>query len=503
MEAREPRRWQLTDLPGVRGQLHDVAADLASGQNCLWLLPDRLVDEGRADRLYAEALFASSRVLDVPAPAQPEAADGVVDPYRAAGPPEAGLPAFWPDDDLPYLEGYDDGFDLGWPTTTAPGPRHETRDALQDAGPAASLLERMGKELSVEPDRALSRLVAAEPGRQLVVGIRAWAEGDTPAGRGSGIQRVFHAVTAAVKEAGLPPGERPLLFVAARLRDLPAGLPDELGLDVANTSVRWWWGAVGRSDTAMVVTPRTAGFRGGPRHESDALRDRVVRTVRAETVVEVSGPDLTLAQRLAEVWDGADHTLLAALTTALADVPGPRAEDCPAGLTQTGARRRPDVGLREAWATGAVAAWEGRLRVHPAAWHAGPRAQARARLDALVSQAQQRVILPWIEDARSGLAVRAMTHLTRPVEALVLDPAFRSSSRGYLSEHPEQAFLEWEVGRLLSAHILGSLALSAEDAALLRLLVHSRNTLAHRGVLSDTRLRELCGELSKADRRRP
>ncbi|MFJ4779682.1 hypothetical protein [Streptomyces sp. NPDC088762] len=500
MSAHEPRSWQLTDLPGARGQIHDVATDLAAGQNCLWLLPDRMVDEGDADRLYGEALFSLPRVLDLPASPEPADGGGAGGPYEREETSEAGHPRPWTDDDLPYLEGYDDGFDLGWPTATPAG--RGMPYAPHDHGPAASLLARIGKELSVEPEQALSRLVVGDNGRQLVVGIRAWAEGDTPAGRGGGIQRLFQTLTAAVKEAGLSPGERPLLFVAARLQDLPGGLPDELGLDVANTSVRWWWGVVGRADTAMVVAPRAAGARRPERRHSDALRDRVVRTVRAEIVVEVSGPDLSLAERLSELWDGKDHSLLGALTSALADVPGPRADVWPRGLAQTGARRKPDAWLREAWAAGAVAAWEGRLRIHPASWHAGPRAQTRARLDALVSQAQQRVVLPWIEDARGRLAARAVAHLTRPVEAVVLDPEFRAS-RGYLRDDPEQAFLEWEVGQLLSAHIKGYLALPAEDAGLLRLLVSSRNALAHRGVLPDTKLHDLCGELSKADRRRP
>ncbi|MEU9035832.1 hypothetical protein AB0D45_13160 [Streptomyces sp. NPDC048352] len=435
-------------------------------------------------------------MLDVPV-AEPDPVDGT---ESSAGPSVAGPAELWPGDDLPYLEGYDDGFDLGWPTPSHAGGG--LRETPSDSGPASSLLTRIGKELSVEADRALPHLVADEHARRLVVGIRAWAEGDTSVGRGGGIQRLFHALAAAVKEAGLPPSERPLLFVVARLRDLPAALPDELGLDGANTSVRWWWGTVGRSDIMVSITSRTSGTRALVRRDSDALRDRIVRAVRAETVVEVAGPDVALAQRLADVWDGADHTLLDALGSALADGPGPAAEDWPRGLTQTGARRKPDVRLREAWATGAVAAWEGRLRMHPSAWHAGPRGQARARLDALVSQAQQRVVLPWIEDARARLATRAMAHLTRPVEAVVFDPRVRPP-QGYLRDHPEQAFLEWEVGRLLSAHIEGTLALPIEDAGLLRLLVSSRNTLAHRGVLRDVRLRELCGELSKADRRRP
>uniref|UniRef100_UPI00278BE640 hypothetical protein n=1 Tax=Streptomyces venezuelae TaxID=54571 RepID=UPI00278BE640 len=169
---------------------------------------------------------------------------------------------------------------------------------------------------------------------------------------------------------------------------------------------------------------------------------------------------------------------------------------------------RPGAELRQAWAAGAVVSWEGRLRAHVGVWHPaapadGPRpapdGDVRARLTALVSQAQQRVLTPWIEEARQRLAVRALGHLNRPVATLVADYADRPPA--YLGGDPERAFLELQVGELLRAHVSGALALPPRDAALLRLLVTTRNVLAHRSVLYDRTLDELCAELSQADLR--
>lgn len=82
---------------------------------------------------------------------------------------------------------------------------------------------------------------------------------------------------------------------------------------------------------------------------------------------------------------------------------------------------------------------------------------------------------------------------------LVADYADRPPA--YLGGDPERAFLELQVGELLRAHVSGALALPPRDAALLRLLVTTRNVLAHRSVLYDRTLDELCAELSQADLR--
>lgn len=97
----------LSELPGVRRQIGRIAADLAAGLHCLWLLPDDLVEGGYAEELHRVALCTSPDRLDVPAPSE-------------LGTPATPLPEFAPEptgwalDDLPLLEDYDDGFDIGW-----------------------------------------------------------------------------------------------------------------------------------------------------------------------------------------------------------------------------------------------------------------------------------------------------------------------------------------------------------------------------------------------------
>lgn len=282
----------------------------------------------------------------------------------------------------------------------------------------------------------MARLVAPGRDRRPVVGIRAWTETEalgappgasTNAPPGAPVERLFRSLAAAVKDAGLPPAERPRLLVVARLRDLPESLPDELRHGLGDTAVHWWWGALGRLDTATAIAPvldHAPGTSGRDRHRhSDPLAERIRRAVRSETVVEVCGPDLELARLLALDWDGAQHTLGAALGRCLARSTGPVPADCPP-LRRIGALLRPGAELRQAWARGAVVSWEGRLRAHVGAWHpAAPAApatgEAEDRLTALVSQAQQRVLTPWIEEARQRLAVRALGHLNRPVATLV------------------------------------------------------------------------------------
>ncbi|WP_371636742.1 hypothetical protein OG988_29510 [Streptomyces zaomyceticus] len=529
------------ELPGVRAQLRGVAADLAAGLNCLWLVTDAMVESGLADELYRGALSAAPVRVDVPppAPAHPH----MTEPEPGPGAGESGGwadtggwadiggwadgdgPAHiggWADaDELPFLDLPDDGFDLdlGWsldgrpPRVPAPrkeptGPRHDPH----------GLLARLGKELSVDADEAVARLVAPGRDRRPVVGIRAWTETEalgappgasTNAPPGAPVERLFRSLAAAVKDAGLPPAERPRLLVVARLRDLPESLPDELRHGLGDTAVHWWWGALGRLDTATAIAPvldHAPGTSGRDRHRhSDPLAERIRRAVRSETVVEVCGPDLELARLLALDWDGAQHTLGAALGRCLARSTGPVPADCPP-LRRIGALLRPGAELRQAWARGAVVSWEGRLRAHVGAWHpAAPAApatgEAEDRLTALVSQAQQRVLTPWIEEARQRLAVRALGHLNRPVATLVAGYSARPPA--YLGRDPERAFLELQVGELLRAHIGGALALPARDAALLRLLVDARNVLAHRSVLYDRTLEELCAELSQADLRAP
>ncbi|MEW2132470.1 hypothetical protein [Streptomyces sp. NPDC005435] len=500
----------LLGLPGVRRQLHSMAADLAAGLNCLWLLPDHLVDTGHAEELYRAALHSAPDRLDIrppevlplPAPRTPETGEAVPGASQHDGDRAWDRDAveIWEGDDawdsLPDLD-FDDGFDIGW-TVAAPVPARPR--PLEHAMP--ELFERLGKELAVSPTEVIERLAVRGSRWRPVVGLRAWCETDEAAsgpsgapapGRGSAVERLLRSLTAAVKEAGLSPSERPRLLVVARLRDLPPSLVDELDRDIATTAVHWWWGTVGRLDTALVVAADRPPSSGGtPEH-------RILKAVREETIAELASFDLALARRLTAEWDGTTRRLDAVLRRCVDSVPAADARACPEALFGRGTPRRPGSLLRQAWARGVVQSWEGRLRHHPARWYAEGTPGEPPELSVAVGQAQQRVVLPWIEDAREQLARLGLGYATRPLGVLVAE--FSARPPADLGNRARQAFLELEVGSLLAAYHGDGIAFPAEELALLKLLVKVRNILSHREALRDHTLRTLCDELTSAHRR--
>ncbi|MFJ3230557.1 hypothetical protein [Streptomyces sp. NPDC086787] len=492
----------LSALPGVGGQLGEIAADLAAGLNCLWLLPDALTGDGQAEELYRAALHTAPDRLDVQPPVAP-AVPAPRAPQRDAPAHRAGTPWNADEDwgDLPGLD-FDDGFDIGWsdaaPVRTAPpvGREHAVPE----------LFERLGKELGCGPGEVAGRLTSRSNRWRPVIGLRAWCEPDDqppqappggPGGatRGAGVERLFRSLTAAVKDAGLPPQERPRLLVVARLRDVPEALTGELDRGIETTAVHWWWGTLGRLDTAMVVAAARDRIPG----RALSLEQRVLAAVREEVVTEVGAFDLGLARRLTAAWDGRADGLAPALRSCLDPELIARAADCPDTGVEAGTRRRPGSSLRRAWAQGVVQSWEGRLRRHPAAWcPAGPQ-NTPPELSVLVGQAQQRVVFPWIEDTREQLARLGARYATQPLDALVA--AYLQRPPEHYRERPEEAFRQLEAGALLAAAYAGGVAFPREDLRLLQDLVTARNVLAHRGVLRDTTLRALCGELTRAHRR--
>ncbi|WP_228982745.1 hypothetical protein [Streptomyces sp. DH12] len=499
-------------LPGARAQIRRIAADLEGGLHCLWLLPDTLVASGQGDELYRAVLRTQPDRLDLPGPAVP--GPGPASEYGpgpglglepgpgVGGGAAGGSPPGPPPADLPVLEGYDDGFDIGWqpvvPRPRAPAPRR--------GEDPADLVARLAKELSVAPGEVLARLTDRSAHWRPVIGVRAWQEpapraapGRAPE-RGRDVARLVRSLTAAVKEAGLPLDRRPRLLVLARASDLPAALPDESELDLGAAAVHWWWGTVGRLDAATVVAEaaddRAARPRPGP---GGALRERIRRAVREEIIAEVSGPDLALARRLASHWDGSDRTLDRCLRDSLDPDLGRLAAACRSVAGEAVAGHKPGSALRDAWSRGAVQAWEGRLRHHPAGWYADGPEHRPDELTALVGHAQQRVLLPWIEEVRRRLARLAPAWASRPVAQLV--EAYVQRPPADHRTRPERAFETVEVGPMLTAHLRGDLALPPEEAQLLRELVTARNVLSHRGVLYDARLHALCDAIAAADRR--
>lgn len=476
---------ELTRLPGVRGQIERIASDLAAGRNCVWLLPDELVVRGYAEDLHGAVLARVPEHVRLPEPGsvrQEPVTDEWVPPVYVA--------------DVPLLDGFDDGFDIGW---DLPAPRRETPPALSGGGPS-ELVTRLAKELSVDPERVVDELTDPAAHWRPVIGIRAWTEPETrqahSAERGHDIARLVRALGAAGKDAGLPPEQRPRAMVTGRLRDLPPQLPDELELELATTSVHWWWGTVGRLDSATLLT----GLDGPDRHRTaqggTVLRTRVLGALRAEVVGELCGADLALAVELFDCWDGSDDSLddclrecLAARTTAAGESPSSR--------SGAGLRHKPPSALREAWARGVVQTWEGRPRLHPAVWHTDGGEGRPDQFRVLVSQAQARVLMPWLEEARQRLVELALSYANRPVAELV-----QSYVRTRLKDHtvrPERTFLCAEASELERACLRGHISLPMDERLLLATVVKARNVLSHRTVLPDDLFEDLCARLAAAD----
>ncbi|WP_413756567.1 hypothetical protein [Streptomyces sp. MMBL 11-3] len=484
---------EMCRLPGVRRQLGRLAADLDAGLTCVWLLPDHMVAAGYAEELHLTALYQSSERLNLPEPPTGTSSRATPTVFEAVGPHI---------DDLPVLDDYDDGFDIGWESA----PSRPRADVVATEPAPSDLVARLAKELSVAPDEVMETLIRPSTRWHPVIGIRAWAEPEPlrqsrerGSERGQDIARLIRVLGAAVKEAGLPPEARPRLLVTARVRDLPALLPDELELDLAATAVHWWWGVIGRLDTATVISARSDHGMRSSRRGGEALRSRILRAVREEVVSEVCGPDLALAVGLTRKWDGSDRTLDGCLRACLTDGLVPSATSGATKHGVAGTEHRPGANLRTAWAQGTVQSWEGRSRAHPASWYLDGRTTRPDALATLVSQAQQRVLLPWIEEARRRLATIALPCATRPVIDLVSRYIERPPTD--FRTHPRRAFEGIEVGPMLKAHRDGQLRLPVDEARLLEVLVTVRNVLSHRGVLYDATLMTLCTELARADRR--
>jgi hypothetical protein len=486
----------LSELPGVRRQINRIAADLAAGVHCLWLFPDGLVEGGYAEELHHVALCAAPDRLDIPARSGSETPS-----VRPLGvlPEQTG----WALDDLPLLEDYDDGFDLGR-EPVFPRRRNVPRLTGAPEAPESGLLARLAEELSVPPREAVDTLVDPDRRWRPVIGVRAWEEsaagaasGDPEQERGREVARLIRSLNAAAKQAGLPPENRPRLLVTARVDDLPPRFPDELELDLATSAVHWWWGTVDRLDSATVVSAVAAEVSHDTHRRGEIPRDRILRAVRDEVVSEVCGPDPVLGWRLARRWDGSQGTLedsLRACLDGVRAVPPEEPLTVPSGV---GSGHRPATGLRPAWARGLLQAWDGRSRVHPVVW-CGDRSRSD-HLKILVSQAQARVLLPWIEEARQRMALRALSAATRPVTELI-DLYVERPPAGYRTR-AQEVFRTIEVGPLLRACRQGHLNLPVEDRRLLEQLVQARNVLSHRGVLYDRTLHILCDELAQADQR--
>ncbi|MEV7023896.1 hypothetical protein [Kitasatospora sp. NPDC093558] len=380
----------------------------------------------------------------------------------------------------------DDGF-AGWDPfgvfggggirTSEGPPLAPAVDARFADGSDLDVPARLARSLGLDGD-LVTELVGNADGRAPVLVIRAWTEAGPHV-----LSRLLRRFQAAVKEAGLEPSDRPRLLVASRLQDLEA---DTMGLlDGTVSRPHWWWGVWNHLDTATVVADAIphAGF--GQAHNRMTPTKLIQHALRRETVVQTAGPDLGLAVELAKVWSGRTGDLASALRECcLADdavAQGSQGRGTPGAAYAP----LPENGLREAWSAGLVDSWEGQIRHTPRS--------GGTELDKLVWQAQNRVLLPLIDDARVGFVELLPRIAVRGVTRLV-NTYVRQSLRDANGSSADPASME--LGELYDAAVHRDITLTDEQFGRLRTLRRARNKLAHRTPIDDALLQDLLDALS-------
>jgi hypothetical protein len=482
-----PSGIEMPTLPGVRLWTRRLLSDLRSGRSCLCLFPEAQVAgaPATAEALIDELLHELADFVLVPAPGA-GAASGIRVPAPSPG-------ALWgPSGGMDPILDYDDGLsafstvralNATVPQAGMTGPQELTaRETGQRTGLAPApdvqgeesgchaLADRIGKELGgsgadedwvrTGVEGLLERLTTAgDPHVTRVIVVRGWQEPSPPAATD-----LLRRLSATVKAAGLPPERRPRLLVLATSAGLPVELPEQIARE--DIGVHWWWGALGRLDTATVVAmarPRPAGPAAG---------HQLLEAVAQATVVELCGPFLDLAARLAVEWDGLPDGLAALLRRL---TPGSVPDRIPipkSRHTETSvAPPHPSASLRPEWDLGALDRWDGRLRRVP---------DGGAEHDHIVRTriwlAQNHALLPLLDEARE--------QFTRVI-----------SAKSRLPRTEFTALYGWgaamELGPMWRAYLQGHARLTQSEADRLRTLWQSRNKLAHRTALDDTALKAL------------
>ncbi|MFF9572653.1 hypothetical protein [Streptomyces sp. NPDC014685] len=471
-------------LPGIRVWLGRLLADLGRGRSCLWLLPQKLLDDTghQADRLLDNVLHELADFVLLPSAetlAPASARSTAAGRSRAVGQWSGLAPVPDFDDGLPDL-----------PTARIPVPVEREPPPLPTPAEALSgLLERLAKELGftagrdgVGPnptDDVLARLTGGGTGivETRPVVVRAWRE-PVP----SAATHLLRRLVATAKESGLPPNRRPRVLVMASTGTLPAGLPDQLARE--DIAVHWWWGTTGRLDTATVVALAR------PLLPSATERRHLHEAVAQATITEVCGPFLDIADALAGRWeDGRPETLLPALHDVLADLPGPAVVP---SQSIEGARRpgsRPDETLLVAWNAGTVDSWDGRLRGRP-----GKDLTHEQTVATRVWLAQNHVLLPLLDDARDRFTATVRRRARVPLTRLAQTYGPRREP-GAPPEPAGSAIDMMELGAMWSAHCDDVIRLTPTERRRLRILREARNRLAHRAPLDSSQLQYLIKEL--------
>ncbi|MFF0108024.1 hypothetical protein [Streptomyces hirsutus] len=469
----------LAQLPGPRRHLDMLEADLRAGRSCVWYFPDPVVGSGRADFFVRELTHRLEAVIPVP---------GVVSlANRFAG------PVSLPTQRAPIAESHelradtDYGQDTDLPDdpyssllSRLAAPSGNVRPSLTPAAavPAATLEERLAKELGVtgDPVETLAEQAAVVPAPHVIV-VRCWDETSPEEAA-----RLLRVAQATFHEAGLPSHARPRFLLTARAADLPRATLGSQG----RAAVHWWWKVWTRLDTEVLMAWRS---RSGVTDAADTLLRRVTDAI----VAEVCGPDIDRALALRDTWDGGGlGTLRRALSRVLPKPAAGSTEPVPPRRLSTAHASAPDAEIHGAWARGAIDSWDG--RIHPTHGHSLLDANSQ-ELRILVCHAQNRVLLPLIEEARTTL-LHLVPGLLRKQRFTLRDFCEKARSQHWKST--EEAAVpdleELELGGLSYAAYM--LALTTTQRHRLRTLHTARNTLSHRTPLDHDALVSLAEVLT-------
>lgn len=211
---------------------------------------------------------------------------------------------------------------------------------------------------------------SAMRGRRLLV--RSWE---------SSTEEILKRWPQSLHATGLNPEYRPVIILLARLKDVD--VQSVLRTNLTEFRVTWWWGALGQLDSELRVAETTPAF------------NRLQRAV----VAEIAAWDLAAASEIARSWDGNMRTLRTTSGKALS------CGQAPADTKGSKPRRSPTPTFYDAWSSGQLDMWDGRLRSHCETLTDAGFARSLWR-------AQARILLPSLEEARHQLEEKLKQELS-------------------------------------------------------------------------------------------
>ncbi|RZF03556.1 hypothetical protein [Streptomyces sp. SCA2-2] len=500
-----PAKRDLAHLPGPRRHLERLERDLRTGVNCVWYFPDTMVDSGRAEFFLRELMSRLEESLSVPGAIMPtehrsRATDTGANPLPAQRSGSVLLENSSSPADLsdPWHEEEDGFFDADDPYGALLGsagtPPPTGPSITREAGLPVPLADRLAKELGVEsaPLNELLRRARRSRGTSdtdnpedsddgsadtpPTVVVRGWEE--QSAEEMGSLLRAAHAT---FRESGLSAEHRPRFLFAARIRDLPNTV---LGAGLGHNPVttHWWWRVWTRLDSEVLLAWRSDS----PAGADQALPDRVADAV----VAEVCGPDVDRTLLLRGLWKGGDvESLRRALAATLPAQAADGRQKRPHRMS-TAHASSPSAEVLDAWADGSIDSWDGRVR--PVLAHRLLDTTS-GELSVLVCHAQNRVLLPLLEEARTSLIDLVPSLLRKGISLDYFCQQAQSDHR-VKNKLPAASLAELEIGDLARAARL--LVLTTEQRERLKDLKRARNLLSHLQPLSQGHLNSVTQALT-------